>query len=208
VRTSMIAANALAYSDDFCAYETKQPVPLCDDEYYGLSALERLYEAAEDSWVCVAVKSDAEFARLTAALGIPELLTDSRFATADARAANDDALVTVLQARLAEKPATEWEAALAPVRVGCVAVNMKGLPSFSGFDQVLQETGLTARYDHPLFGEMVTPAPPVKFSRTPGRVGVPPVRGQHNRALLAELGYSDEQIADLEARKVVIPPSA
>lgn len=207
VRTSMIGANALTYSDDFCAYAAKQPVPLCGDEYYGLSALEWLYEAAEDSWACIAVKSDAEFARLAPALGLPELLTDPRFATAEARAANDDALVSLLQARLAEKPAAEWEAALAPARVGCVAVNMKGLPSFSGFDEVLQETGLTARYDHPLFGEMVTPAPPVKFSRTPGRVGVPPVRGQHNRAILAELGYSEEQIADLEARKVVIPPS-
>jgi crotonobetainyl-CoA:carnitine CoA-transferase CaiB-like acyl-CoA transferase len=81
VRTSMIAANALTYSDDFCAYEGKQPVPLCDDEYYGLSALERLYEAAKDSWVCIAVKSDAEFARLASALGLPELLTDTRFAS-------------------------------------------------------------------------------------------------------------------------------
>ena len=208
VRTSMIAGNALAYSDDFCAYEGKQPLPLCDDDYYGTSALERLYETAEGGWVCVAVRSDAEFDRLAAALGVAELVADDRFATAEARRANDDALVRALQVRFQEKPAGEWEAALTPLRVGCVAAHMTGLPSFIAFDEVLEQTGLTVRYDHPLFGEMVAAAPPVTFSRTPGRAGIPCARGQHNRALLAELGYSDEQIADLEASNVVEPPSS
>jgi len=31
--------------------------------------------------------------------------------------------------------------------------------------------------------------------------------GQHNRAILAEHGYRDDEIADLEAGGVVIPPA-
>ena len=206
VRTSMIASNALAYSDDFCAYRGKPPVPLCDDEFYGTSAVNRFYEAAEGGWVCLTVQSDAEFGRLASALGDDGLRAE-RFATDDGRRLNDAALVDALDKRFRERPAADWEAALAPLRVGCVAVNMTGLAAFTSFDPVLQETGLTTRYDHPLFGEMVAVAPPLAFSATPGRAGVPSLRGQHNRAILAETGYSAEEAAELEARKVVIPPT-
>jgi crotonobetainyl-CoA:carnitine CoA-transferase CaiB-like acyl-CoA transferase len=205
--TSMIGGNAWAYSDDFCTYEGKPPVPLCDDEYFGTAALDRVYPAAEDTWVCVAVRSDGEFERLVGTLGLPELAADERFATPGARADNDADLIKVLGGRFADKPAPEWEAMLSAVRVGCVAVNMQGQPAFTSFDPVLRETGLTVTVEHPLFGEMVRAAPPVAFSETPGRVAPPCARGQHNRAILAELGYADDDIARLEADGIVVPPA-
>ena len=98
VRTSMISGNAWCYSDDFCTYDDKPPIAVCDSEYFGTSALDRVYEAAE-GWVCLAVRTQHEFDALLGALDLPELATDVRFAGADARAANDDALAVV--ARLA-----------------------------------------------------------------------------------------------------------
>ena len=82
---------------------------------------------------------------------------------------------------------------------------MQGQPVVTSFDPVLRESGLTVAFEHPLFGEMVRAAPPVAFSDTPGRVGPPCVRGEHNHAILAELGYGDAQIASLEARGVIVP---
>ena len=119
VRTSMISGNAWCYSDDFCTYDGKPPVAVCDSEYYGTSALDRVYETA-DGWVCLAVRTQREFERLVTTLGLPELGTDERFATAEARAANDDALAAALGARFKEKPAAEWESALLAADVGCV----------------------------------------------------------------------------------------
>jgi crotonobetainyl-CoA:carnitine CoA-transferase CaiB-like acyl-CoA transferase len=206
LRTSMIGGNAWAYSDDFCSYADKPPVPLCDDEYYGTSAVDRVYPAAEDSWVCVAIRSDKEFAALARTVGLPELAEDQRFATDAARTANDEALAEALGARLRDKPACEWEAAASAARVGCVEADMKGQPVFTSFDPVLRETGLTVAVEHPQFGEMVRAAPPVAFSETPGRVAPPCVRGEHNRAVLNELGYGEAKIDDLEARGVVIAP--
>jgi crotonobetainyl-CoA:carnitine CoA-transferase CaiB-like acyl-CoA transferase len=195
MRTSMIGTNCWAYSDDFCSYDGKPPVPLCDDEYYGTSALDRVYPASGDGWVCLAVRSDAEFSALRATMGLPEVGTD------------DDELEAVLTARFAERTAAEWESALTAARVGCVEVNMVGQPVFTSYDPVLRETGLTVAAEHPVFGEMVRAAPPVKFSETPGRVAPSCLRGQHNRTILAELGYSEDDIAKLEELNAVIPPA-
>jgi crotonobetainyl-CoA:carnitine CoA-transferase CaiB-like acyl-CoA transferase len=82
-----------------------------------------------------------------------------------------------------------------------------GQPIFTVFDPVLRETGLTVAVDHPMFGEMVRAAPPVTFSETPGRVAPPCLRGEHNRRILTELGYSDGDITKLEELNVVIPPA-
>jgi crotonobetainyl-CoA:carnitine CoA-transferase CaiB-like acyl-CoA transferase len=153
------------------------------------------------------VRTDAEFAALLEALELAELVTDERFASRAARAENDDELQTLLAARFTERPAAEWESVLTAARVGCVEVNMAGQPIFTAYDPVLREMGLTVAADHPVFGEMVRAAPPVAFSETPGRVAPPCLRGEHNRSILTELGYSDGDIAKLEELNVVIPPA-
>jgi len=205
--TSMIGGNAWAYSDDFCSYAGKPPTALCDSEYYGTSALDRVYEAAEQSWVCLAVKTEAEFSTLLDVIGLPELAKDERFASAAARAAHDDELLDLLGTRFAERPAVEWESELSAARVGCVNVNLIGQPVFTSFDPVLRETGLTVTVEHPLYGEIVRTAAPISFSETPGRVAPPCVRGQHNTAILTGLGYSEADIAKFEELNVITPPS-
>ncbi len=206
VRTSMISGNAWCYSDDFCTYDDKPAIRLCDSEYYGTSALDRVYQTAE-GWVCLAVRTQREFDALSSVLGMTEMATDERFTDAAARAANDEALAAALGARFHDKPAVEWETALLAAGVGCVEANMKGLPAFTSFDPVLRETGLTVEIDHPMFGPIVRAAPPVSFSETPGRVAPPSVRGEHNHSILRELGYSPSEIAELEADGVVSPPA-
>ncbi len=204
--TSMIAGNAWCYSDDFCSYEGKPPVPLGDDDYHGVSALDRVYPAADGTWICLVVPTDREFAAMAEAIGMPELFVDPRFATPAARAANEVALVAALSERFATKPAGEWESMLSAVRVGCVEANLKGQPAFTVFDPVLRATGLTVAIEHPMFGEMIRSSPPVAFSETPGRVDLPCVRGQHNRSILGELGYTASEIDEFEAGLIIIPP--
>ena len=207
LRTSMIGGNALAYSDDFCSYAGKPPSPICDDECYGTSALDRVYRAAEGSWVYLSARLDSEFQTLVRELGRADLLDDERFGSDLARQEHDADLAKILGELFVQRPAGEWEALLSKAGVGCVEADTRGQPVVTSFDPVLRETGLTVSYHHPLFGEMVRAAPPISFSETPGRVDPPCMRGQHNRSIMEELGYTGDEIAELETSGAVIPPA-
>jgi crotonobetainyl-CoA:carnitine CoA-transferase CaiB-like acyl-CoA transferase len=65
------------------------------------------YEAS-DRPLAVAVGNDRLFARLCAAVGLPRLADDARFATNDARVANVDALAAELNAVFGTAPASHW----------------------------------------------------------------------------------------------------
>ncbi len=127
VRTSMISGNAWCYSDDFCTYDGKPPIPLGDSEYYGTGPLDRVYETA-DGWVCLAVRTQREYDALLSTLGVSDLVADVR------AAATDDAVVAALRTRFKEKSASEWESQLLAADVGCVEAFMKGMPAFTSFD--------------------------------------------------------------------------
>jgi crotonobetainyl-CoA:carnitine CoA-transferase CaiB-like acyl-CoA transferase len=52
---------------------------------------------------------------------------------------------------------------------------------------------------HTTIGPMEVCGPPLRFLETPGRVRrAAPALGEHNREILAELGYSDTEVTDLE----------
>jgi crotonobetainyl-CoA:carnitine CoA-transferase CaiB-like acyl-CoA transferase len=206
VRTSMIAGNAWAYADDFCAYAGKPPAEITDDDYWGVSALDRLYPAADDTYACVAVQGDAEFRRFVTVLGAPEVADDERFATDDARCKYDTELESTVGSLLLARPARDWEQLCTTADVGCVEVAMGGQAVTTSFDPGLREAGLTVVFEHPLFGEMVRAAVPVTFSATPGRIGLPSRRGENNRSVLGELGYSDAELDELESAGVLVPP--
>ncbi len=204
--TSMIGANAWTYSDDFCTYETKPPIPQTDSEYMGINALYRVYPTAEE-WVCLVVPTDAEWLRFLEASGRTDLADDARFATAAARAANDEALVAELTALFATRTASDWESALAAADVGCVSVNPNGAGMITCTDPVLRAGGLVVDSPHPTFGTVTRWAPLVTFSETPGTSGPACLRGEHNRSILSELGYSPERIDELEAAGVISGPA-
>ena len=74
---------------------------------------------------------------------------------------------------------------------------------FFNEDPHVRENGLLTQVEAPRYGEFWRYSPVVDFSATPGRVGPGPLKGQQTRPILRELGYTDEQIHDLQQRKVV-----
>ena len=202
VESTMIAANAYANIDDFHWHEGKQPRPLPDGDGYGLHALYRLYRA-KGGWVFLACPFEEEWVALCRTIGRADLLDDARFATAEARRDNDDALADTLAGVFAGEEPLHWEKLLTAADVACVKAEDRGMYFFFNEDPHVRETGMLTQVEAPRFGEFWRYSPVVDFSETSGRAGPGPLKGQHTRPILRELGYSDEQIHDFKERKVV-----
>jgi crotonobetainyl-CoA:carnitine CoA-transferase CaiB-like acyl-CoA transferase len=75
--------------------------------------------------------------------------------------------------------------------------------------ELVQAREMVVELDQPGAGKVRQLGPPVKLSRTPGAVRAPgPVLGEHTGAVLAALGYSEEEIAALEETGAVAGPAA
>ena len=172
-----------------------------------MNALYRLYEAAE-GWVCLAATTDREWRSLVRAIGETALAVDERFVTQADRSVHDAELVDVLRGVFRTRPAAEWESTLTAAGVGCVDVFLEGYQAFTSSDRGLRDAGTTVEVDHPLLGRLVRFGPPIVFSETPWRLAPSCLRGEHNRAVLSSLGYSDAEITDLTERGVLFAPDS
>ncbi len=64
--------------------------------------------------------------------------------------------------------------------------------------------GYVTHVDYPKYGKKLkVHGTPWQFSETPAKPGIAPELGEHNQAVLCELGYGEAEIKELKARKVI-----
>ena len=201
--TTMLNSTAHALADDMAEYKDRPPTQAADAELLGYSALYRLYRAA-DEWIYLAAPSTDDWSALcTALIDEVDLSVDARFADGAARQSNDDELAQMLDGVFASKPAQHWEDVLLAADVGCVVAHREPPESVLQSAEFAGAADMLMEVEHPTFGDHVRLKPYVSFSRS-ATVAEPGVlAGQQTDAILSELGYSAEAIADLRDRKVV-----
>jgi crotonobetainyl-CoA:carnitine CoA-transferase CaiB-like acyl-CoA transferase len=202
VWTTMIVGNAYAYSDDFIAYEGKVPLAKPDPELFGLGATYRLYEASE-GWIFLAAPLQSEWEVLAPTLGLPECLTDPRFADPESRRSNDTLLSNTIGEVVLTKKAGEWESILTQVGVGCAEVYPGTFSAFCSTDVEALAAGLVVEVEHPILGRLIRHGATVRFSETPARIETSCLHGDSTVQVLAEQGFSPDEINDLLERGVV-----
>ena len=204
IQVTMMCANAWANHDEAYDYAGRPPYAIPDAECYGLHALYRLYPTSE-GWVFLACLFQQEWESLCHAIGRPDLLGDPRFAPA-ARLAHDEELITQLSQIFASRTAVEWEELLTAQDVACVRVsNSDEAEEFFLDDSHSRDNELAVEVEDesPRFGKYTRNGGIVHFSETPGRYRTAPYPGQHTRAVMAEMGYSDGQIDEYRERHIV-----
>ncbi|EMA38975.1 CaiB/BaiF CoA transferase family protein [Halococcus hamelinensis] len=163
------------------------------------------YQAFEtrDSYVVVAVGSEAIWTRFCAALDREDLANDDRFSTNADRVANRDALDSLLADEFAEYETEELLSVFDDHDVP--ASDVHDMADVFETPQV-EARGMHREVAHPTAGTVEMPGSPMHFSNTPTTVRrYPPRLGEHTRELLGEAGYDGEAIEDLVEDDIVAP---
>ena len=157
--------------------------------------------ATSDGAVAIAVGSERQWPRLCAALGVPDLATDPRFATNGDRVERRSELRPILAARFAVRSASEWLAVLGAAEIPCGPIN-DILAAFASPEAAA--LGMTVEQEHPAWGLIRQVGIPFRLSETPASIRTPPpILGQDTDTILAELGYSQVEVATLREHGIV-----
>jgi crotonobetainyl-CoA:carnitine CoA-transferase CaiB-like acyl-CoA transferase len=153
--------------------------------------------------IAVAAANDGLFRALCAVLGLSELGADERFATNAARVENRAELIPLLEERFRERSAEDWLAALDAAGVPCGKVR-----SVTDALAAAATAGrpATMQVEHPAVGPLELVASPIWGPVDPASSQPPPLLGEHTAEVLAELGRSDEEIAELLASGAAASP--
>jgi len=155
-----------------------------------------------DGWMSMVALNDRDWRSLCAAIQMPTLADDPRFATPALRLANDVALYAIVRPALAAEPWTVWSKRLTEARLMHERLN-----SYAEFlDQPhVRETGLIQWLTQAGLNRPVpVPALPGMLRQAEGTPrGTAPVTGQHTGDVLAEHGFSAAEIEALLAQGTV-----
>ncbi len=209
VETTMMNSIVYCNSDDAMDYAGKPERQAPDKEQLGLEATYRLYETAE-GWVFLAARPDDEFATFCSVVGRLDLETDPRFSTAASRYEFRHELSSVLEELFRARTADEWETLLTTADVGCVRADGTGHRRFLHEDAHTRAIRFMVPTAHPLFessapeGRYWRHGPEAEFSDTPCPESLPYAAiGEHTRAILGELGYSQDEILEMREAGIV-----
>jgi crotonobetainyl-CoA:carnitine CoA-transferase CaiB-like acyl-CoA transferase len=162
----------------------------------------RTFRCQDGQWVFIAAANDRFWSRLAPALGLAELAADPRFTKNVDRVKHRVELEAILERTIATLEREPLLKALEEAGVPATPVNT--------VDQVMNDPqtaarGMVDRVAHPVLGEIPVVSTPVKFSAMPAGVRTAaPVHGQHTDEVLGALGYTQDEIAALREKQVVL----
>lgn len=153
--------------------------------------------ATSDGFLCVIAVSDAQFTKIFAAMGRPELMQDPRFGSVYARGQNADAVYGALAEGLKTRTTAEWSTLFTAADIPNGPANT--LPDLLR-DAYLRETEFFQPMQHEVEGEVLVTAIPARFSASPPEIRrLWPALGEHTDEVLREAGYSDSEIAGIKS---------
>ena len=162
-----------------------------------VDALINTYSASDGQWFLMVMPDNGtNWAKLSRAIGHPELIDDPRFMTIGDRKANVAEAIATLDAIFAEKTMDEWSPVLeagdvifAPVRAMLDALS----------DPQVELNDMLRTLNHPEHGPYKILNTPIHLEDTDiGPKSAAPELGQHTEEVLLEMGYSWEDITRLQ----------
>ena len=159
------------------------------------------FQCSDESWMVLSTSTDQTFDRLAAVMGRPDMSTDPRYHTNQARVAHREQVNGIVGDWFGGRPAAEVQKLCDEAGVPVSRIN--NMADVFADAHVRQRQSLI-EVDHPRLGTMTMPAVVPRFSGTPGAVRTAgPDLGEHTSDILTGLGLSESQIAHLATQKVI-----
>ena len=174
----------------------------------GAWAVYEVFKTAGEGELFIGVTSDQQWVRFVDEFGLQELAADPRLATNVTRLAERSWLIPALRDVLIKYSQPDVETRCERANVSWAPV---GQPKDMFVDPHLLATGGLLDVYVSRFGGgdgkvVGLPALPIEFGgrARPGITRQPPRVGEHNGEVLKEAGFTDLEIADLTARRIII----
>ena len=195
VQTSLLQAQAFMLDFQAARWLMAGDIPKQAGNDHPTSIPTGVFTTA-DGAMNIAASGQAIYARFARVMGHPEWLEDERFATGAARSKNRHALNALIDEATRSNTTAHWVEALNEAGVPCGPIN--------NMQQVFEDPQVRHLGIAQKLGDVAYLGQPFTLSRTASAITThPPGIGEHSAAILAEAGYTAEQIADFRARQVV-----
>ncbi len=204
VDTSLFNTGVFAIACDIGgSLITGQDLQQCDRKDV-LNVLSTFYQTKDGRWLRLGIggQSILYWTRFCQAIGRPDIEKDPRFASHELRLTNRSALFRIVEEAFLSRTLAEWK-----IRLNKAALPwgiVQNLPEATS-DPQARANGFFDSCEHPTYGHIEMVAPPVSLSRTEATIRMPaPVFGQHTEEILLRYGYTQQEIKQLRAEKVIV----
>ena len=157
------------------------------------------WETDPNAYIYFTVQGHA-WAPICDAIGKPEWKTDPAYTTPKARQPHINEIFATIENWLKDKTKFEAVDVLRKFDIPCSPVlTMKEILN----DESLRASGTITEVQHKTRGSYLTVGSPIKFSDMKPEITGSPLLGEHSDEVLAELGYTKAQVAEMHAKEVV-----
>jgi Predicted acyl-CoA transferases/carnitine dehydratase len=154
-----------------------------------------------DGQIVMVVGNDGQFLQLCDVIGKPELKTDERFITNGQRVVNQSILDPILDETFIKEDRQYWLERL--LEAGIPAGSINSVPEVFEEPQV-KHREMLQYLPHPVAGKVPQVRSPFKFANAETLPdAAPPVLGEHTETILADEGFSAEEIESFRRQGVI-----
>jgi crotonobetainyl-CoA:carnitine CoA-transferase CaiB-like acyl-CoA transferase len=186
---------------DAAAFKAFAKVPSRQGSRSNITSPRNVYRTRDGRWLSISGSMQSMAERLYAAVGVPEMTKDPRFASNSARLANNDEAERPIRAFIAERDLATCLAAFEKAEV--TAAPVYDIDQFVA-DRHVREREIVVDVPDEELGSVTMHNVVPRLSITPGALRRPaPKLGEHTSEILARLGIAAADLAHLRSEGIV-----